>query len=112
MDQRSGRCSVERRLTEWVEAAYRPSYGQLAARLPTCWPEHPFCLFILDWLCELHAALWLQPRRPYSATVFKAERLARGRRGPGQSESHPARMGPWLWIPTAPDRQGRTRLGL
>src|SRR5690349_14563321 len=42
------------RLTGWVETVYRPSYGHLAARLPACWPEHPLCLFMLDWLSELH----------------------------------------------------------
>jgi hypothetical protein len=51
------------RLADWVETVYRPSYGHLAARLAACWPEHPLCLFVLDWLCELHATLYLQPRR-------------------------------------------------
>jgi hypothetical protein len=51
------------RLAGWVETVYRPSYGHQAARLPPCWREHPLCLFMLDWLSELHASLYLQPRR-------------------------------------------------
>ncbi len=51
------------RLAGWVETVYRPSYGHLAARLPACWRDHPLCLFMLDWLSELHASLYLQPRR-------------------------------------------------
>ncbi len=51
------------RLAGWVETVYRPSYGYQAARLPACWRDHPLCLFVLDWLSELHASLYLQPRR-------------------------------------------------
>lgn len=51
------------RLADWVEMVYRPSYGHSASRLPRCWREHPVCLFMLDWLSELHTSLYLQPRR-------------------------------------------------
>ncbi len=51
------------RLAGWVETVYQPSYGHLSARLPACWRDHPLCLFMLDWLSELHASLYLQPRR-------------------------------------------------
>lgn len=61
------------RLADWVETVYRPSYGHLAARLPACWPEHPLCLFLLDWLSELHATLYLQPRRTTAVLAGQAE---------------------------------------
>jgi hypothetical protein len=65
------------RLASWVEAVYRPSHGHLAARLPVCWAEHPFCLFMLDWLCELHSLLYLQPRRTGPMLSGQAEWQAR-----------------------------------
>ena len=65
------------RLADWVEAVYRPSYGHLAARLPACWPAHPFCLFMLDWLCELHSLLYLQPHRTGPMLSGQAEWQAR-----------------------------------
>ena len=61
------------RLAAWVETVYRPSYGHQAARLPACWPEHPLCLFMLDWLSELHASLYLQPRRTPPVLSGQAE---------------------------------------
>ena len=65
------------RLAAWVEAVYRPSYGHQAARLPACWREHPLCLFMLDWLSELHASLYLQPRRTPPMLSGQAEWQAR-----------------------------------
>lgn len=61
------------RLTDWVNSVYRPSYGHLAARLPACWAEHPFCLFTLDWLCELHSLLYLRARRGAATVAGQAE---------------------------------------
>ncbi len=66
------RAAIER-LAGWVKVVYRPSYGHLAARLPACWPEHPLCLFMLDWLSELHAVLYLQPRRTAPMLSGQAE---------------------------------------
>jgi hypothetical protein len=65
------------RLAGWVEVVYRPSYGHLAARLPACWQQHPLCLFMLDWLSELHASLYLQPRRTPPMLSGQAEWQAR-----------------------------------
>ncbi len=65
------------RLGGWVETVYRPSYGHLAARLPSCWREHPLCLFMLDWLSELHATLYLQSRRTPPMLSGQAEWQAR-----------------------------------
>ncbi len=61
------------RLASWVDAVYRPSYGHLAARLPACWPEHPLCLFVLDWMTELHSLLYLRKRRAASTVAGQAE---------------------------------------
>jgi hypothetical protein len=71
------RAEAVSRLGSWVESVYRPSYGHLAARLPVCWPEHPFCLFMLDWLCELHSLLYLQPSRTGPMLSGQAEWQAR-----------------------------------
>jgi hypothetical protein len=61
------------RLAAWVDEVYRPSYGHLAARLPACWPEHPLCLYCLDWLCELHSVLYLRARRSPATLAGQAE---------------------------------------
>jgi hypothetical protein len=61
------------RLAAWVDEVYRPSYGHLAARLPACWAGHPLCLFVLDWLCELHSVLYLQCSRAAGALAGQAE---------------------------------------
>jgi hypothetical protein len=61
------------RLAAWVDQVYRPSYGGLAARLPACWAEHALCLFILDWMCELHSLLYLRASRAASTLAGQAE---------------------------------------
>ena len=61
------------RLAAWVDEVYRPCYGHLAARLPACWAAHPLCLFILDWLCELHSVLYLRHARSAGALAGQAE---------------------------------------
>jgi hypothetical protein len=61
------------RLTAWVERIYLPSYGRLAAMLPSCWQQHPLCLFTLDWLSELWSVLYLNPNRSGSALAGQAE---------------------------------------
>jgi hypothetical protein len=50
-------------LRTWVERVYRPCYERYAADLAPCWQEHPLCLFILDWLSELHRYLYLREER-------------------------------------------------
>lgn len=61
------------RLAAWVDQVYRPCYGRLAGQLPACWAEHPLCLFVLDWLCELHSVLYLRARRAASTLAGQAE---------------------------------------
>ncbi len=60
-------------LAGWVDEVYRPSYGHLARRLPACWAEHPLCLFVMDWLTELHAVLYLRARRSQATLALQAE---------------------------------------
>jgi hypothetical protein len=61
------------RLRAWVEQIYRPSYGKLAALLPTCWERHPACLYILDWLSELWSLLYLCTERDGRVLAAQAE---------------------------------------
>ena len=61
------------RLRAWIEQIYQPSYGHLAAALPTCWDRHPLCLFTLDWLSELWSVLYLSPERSASTLAAQAE---------------------------------------
>lgn len=61
------------RLADWVNSVYRPSYGHLAARLPACWAEHDLCLFVIDWLAELHCLLYLRARRGAATVAGQAE---------------------------------------
>ena len=61
------------RLRAWVDQIYRPSYGQLAAMLPPCWEQHPFCLHTLDWLSELWSFLYLTAQRDGRSLAAQAE---------------------------------------
>jgi len=61
------------RLRAWVSQVYRPSYGQLAALLPSCWEEHPLCLYALDWLSELWSVLYLTAERTPEILAAQAE---------------------------------------
>lgn len=61
------------RLRAWVERIYRPGYGKIAAALPPCWEQHPFCLYTLDWLSELWSALYLAPQRDTRILAAQAE---------------------------------------
>lgn len=61
------------RLRAWVAHIYRPSYGQLAALLPSCWEEHPLCLNALDWLSELWSVLYLTAERTPEILAAQAE---------------------------------------
>lgn len=60
-------------LRAWVEQIYRPSYGRLAALLPSCWEHHPTCLYILDWLSELWSLLYLAAERDSRTLAAQAE---------------------------------------
>jgi hypothetical protein len=61
------------KLRAWVAEVYRPSYGQLAATLGPCWDQHPLCLYGLDILSELWAALYLQAQRHPATLSAQAE---------------------------------------
>jgi hypothetical protein len=67
------RAAAIARLADWTEQIYRPSYGQLAAKLPACWAQHALCLFVLDWLSELWSVLYLRGSRPASTVTGQAE---------------------------------------
>jgi hypothetical protein len=61
------------RLAGWVEQVYRPGYGQLAAALGPCWPDHPLCLYALDIAAELWSVLYLQAARTPGMLSAQAE---------------------------------------
>jgi hypothetical protein len=61
------------RLRAWVSQIYRPSYGLLAALLPSCWEDHPLCLHALDWLSELWSVLYLTTGRSPEILAAQAE---------------------------------------
>jgi hypothetical protein len=61
------------RLADWVAVVYRPSYGKLASRLPDCWQQHNLCLFVLDFLSNLHSVLYLRPTRSTPTVSGQAE---------------------------------------
>jgi hypothetical protein len=61
------------KLRDWVTEIYVPGYGSLADRLPSCWAQHPLCLFALDWLSEMFLTLYLQPERSARMLAAQAE---------------------------------------
>jgi hypothetical protein len=65
------------RLRAWVSQVYRTGYGHLAARLGSCWEQHPLCLYGLDWLMELWSTLYLPAERDQAALASQAEWQAR-----------------------------------
>jgi hypothetical protein len=68
-----GRDQAISKLRAWVEQIYRPGYGYLADSLGDCWEQHPLCLYILDWLSELWAVLYLAPARTAGTLAGQAE---------------------------------------
>lgn len=67
------RADATDRLAAWTHQVYRPSYGHLAAMLPACWQRHDLCLFVLDFLAELHSVLYLAESRSVRALADQAE---------------------------------------
>jgi hypothetical protein len=61
------------RLAAWVDQVYAASYGHLAAMLAPCWQEHELCLFVLDFLSELHSVLYLRHARSAPTLADQAE---------------------------------------
>lgn len=64
-------------LREWVDAVYRPGYGQLAGSLGACWDEHVLCLYALDILAELWFLLYQPGQRDAAVLSGQAEYQAR-----------------------------------
>jgi hypothetical protein len=60
------------RLRSWVETVYKPGYGHLAAKLGPCWPQHDLCLYLLDWLSEMHTYLYVN-KRTYGFLTAQAD---------------------------------------
>jgi hypothetical protein len=60
LDERTARLKT---IIAWVDDIFRPGYGQIAAALPDCWPEHPILVHVLDTLTELWKYLYLSPKR-------------------------------------------------
>ena len=65
------------RLRSWVRDVYQPTFGHLAATLPSCWEQHTFCLTVLAVASELHAVLYLQATRNQGLLAGQAELLTR-----------------------------------
>lgn len=61
------------RLAAWVDQVYARSYGHLALSLAACWPEHDLCLFVLDFVSELHSLLYLRRARSGRTLADQAE---------------------------------------
>lgn len=55
------------RLRAWVATVFRPGYGHLARQVGPCWEQHDLCLYLLAWLSELHAVIFLTPERPLTS---------------------------------------------
>ena len=61
------------RLAAWVDQVYAQSYGHLARTLAACWREHDLCLFVLDFVSELHSLLYLRHARSARTLADQAE---------------------------------------
>jgi hypothetical protein len=67
------RAEAADRLLAWVDQVYGKSYGHLARMLGPCWADHDLCLFVLDFLSELHAVLYLRHARSARTLADQAE---------------------------------------
>ena len=63
------------RLRAWVATVFRPGYGHLARQVGPCWEQHDLCLYLLAWLSELHAVIFLAPERPLTSEADWHTRL-------------------------------------
>lgn len=71
--QTPDRADAVDRIAAWVDQVYARSYGHLAGMLAACWREHDLCLFILDFVSELHSLLYLRPVRSARTLADQAE---------------------------------------
>jgi hypothetical protein len=68
------RAAYTARLRYWAEElVFIPGYGYLAAMLPSCWAQHEFCLYTLDWLCESWSVLYITEERTKNTLAAQAE---------------------------------------
>ncbi len=67
------RAEAVERIAAWVDQVYARSYGHLAGMLAGCWRDHELCLFVLDFVCELHSLLYLRPARSARTLADQAE---------------------------------------
>ena len=67
------RAEATDRLAAWVEQVYATSAGHLARSLAPCWPHHDLCLFVLDFVSELHSVLYLRQSRSARTLADQAE---------------------------------------
>jgi hypothetical protein len=61
------------RLRSWVDAVFRPGYGHLAAGLGHCWEQHDLCLYLLDWLSQMHGFLYQPGERGWGMLAGQAD---------------------------------------
>jgi hypothetical protein len=71
--EEGGKAASVARLQAWVGRVYLPAAGKAGAGLGACWPEHQFCLYVLDWFSELWSVLYLQPSRSAGTLAGQAE---------------------------------------
>lgn len=69
----SDRAEAVERIAAWVDQVYERSYGHIAAMLAGCWREHDLCLFVLDFVSELHSLLYLRSARSARTLADQAE---------------------------------------
>ena len=64
-----------RRLTGWPPGWTRstPVLRSLARSLAPCWPQHDLCLYVLDFVSELHSVLYLRRSRSARTLADQAE---------------------------------------
>jgi hypothetical protein len=67
------RQEVTARLRVWVAKVFRPGYGHLAAKLGDCWEHHDLCLYLLDWLSEMHEFLYKPGKRGWGLLAGQAD---------------------------------------
>jgi hypothetical protein len=59
-------------LRAWVGEVFRPGYGHLAG-LGDCWERHDLCLYLLDWLSEMHSFLYQDGERGWGVLAGQAD---------------------------------------
>jgi hypothetical protein len=60
-------------LEAWVEDILRRTFGYVATGLGGCWTQHTAALTTVDWLSQLWAVLWLDPKPSRGTVAGQAE---------------------------------------